>query len=108
MGVAQEKESNSYVMSSFLKIPTVSIIGSAGRRGDGSKLTSEIFHRAIDKTKEVIQEKFKLSLDQVHLVSGGAAWMGQYYSNNWAVYQRNYWKWEEGGEVNQCVDCLID
>ena len=56
----------------------VSIIGTAGRREDGSKLTSEIFHRAIDKTKQVIKDKFKLSLEQVHLVSGGAAWMGMY------------------------------
>ena len=56
----------------------VSIIGTAGRREDGSKLTSEILHRAIDKTKEIIKDKFKLSLEQVHLVSGGAAWMGMY------------------------------
>ena len=66
-------------MSFFSKANiTVSIIGTAGRREDGSKLTSEIFHRAIDKTKEVIKDKFKLSLEQVHLVSGGAAWMGMY------------------------------
>ncbi len=58
----------------------VSIIGTAGRREDGSKLSSEIFHRAIDKTKEVIKDDFKLSLEQVHLVSGGAAWMGMYSS----------------------------
>ena len=67
------------VMSFFSKVNVmVSIIGTAGRQEDGSKLTSEIFHRAIDKTKEVIKDKFKLSLEQVHLVSGGAAWMGMY------------------------------
>ena len=67
------------IMSLFSKTNgMVSIIGTAGRRGDGRKLTSEIFHRAIDKTKEVIKDKFKLSLEQVHLVSGGAAWMGMY------------------------------
>ena len=67
------------VMSSFSKANVmVSIIGTAGRREDGSKLTLEIFHRAIDKTKQIIKDKFKLSLEQVHLVSGGAAWMGMY------------------------------
>ena len=69
----------SFTMS-FFSSPEVmvSIIGTAGRREDGSKLTPEIFYRAIDKTKEIIKDQFKLSLEQVHLVSGGAAWMGMY------------------------------
>ena len=40
----------------------VSIIGTADRRENESKLTSEAFLRAIGKTKEVIRDDFKLSL----------------------------------------------
>ena len=49
----------------------VSIIGTTGRRENGSKLTGEVFLRAIIKTKEVIRDDFKLLSKQIHLVSGG-------------------------------------
>ena len=55
----------------------VSIIGTAGRRGDGDKLSLDIYNRAIDKVKEIINRKFGLPLARVQLVSGGAAWAGQ-------------------------------
>ena len=58
------------------QLPRVSIIGSAGRRGDGKKMTAEIYNRALDKAKEVIKDEFKLNLEKIHLVSGGAAWTG--------------------------------
>ena len=57
--------------------PTVSIIGSAGRRGDGRKMTKQLFSKMVDKAKAVIQDDFKLDLGGVHVVSGGAAWAGK-------------------------------
>ena len=54
----------------------VSIIGSAGRRDDLQKLNKTLYHRMIDKAKKVITDVWKLQLDKVELVSGGAAWSG--------------------------------
>ena len=65
------------------QLPRVSIIGSAGRRGDGKKMTAEIYNRALDKAKEVIKDEFKLNLEKIHLVSGGAAWTGIVVLNNY-------------------------
>ena len=55
----------------------VSIIGTAGRGGDGRKLCKDLYYRAVEKAKEIITESFKLKLGNVHLVSGGAAWSGK-------------------------------
>ena len=63
--------------SSSRPLPTVSIVGSAGRRGDGKKMTKTLFKRMVEKAKEVITEDFGLDLDKIHLVSGGAAWSGE-------------------------------
>lgn len=64
-------------MSFFSVASKVSIIGTAGRGADGSKLSKELFYEAVEKAKEVITENFKLKLGNVHLVSGGAAWAGK-------------------------------
>jgi len=55
---------------------TVSIIGTAGRKGDGKLLTSSVFTAMIREAERIITETWKLSWDRVHLVSGAAAWAG--------------------------------
>ena len=57
-------------------LSTVSIIGSAGRRGGAEKMTRELYWNMVDKAQQVIAENFKLEPERVHLVSGGAAWAG--------------------------------
>ncbi len=57
--------------------PTVSIIGSAGRRADGKKMTKDLFDKMVEKAKAVISDDFKLELQRVHIISGGAAWAGK-------------------------------
>ena len=59
-------------------LSTVSIIGSAGRRGDAKKMTRELYWNMVDKAQQVISENFKLEPRRVHLVSGGAAWAGAF------------------------------
>lgn len=59
-------------------LTTVSIIGSAGRRGDADKMTKELYWRMVEEAERVITEEFRLDLARVHLVSGGAAWAGRY------------------------------
>ena len=54
----------------------VSIIGSAGRRADLQKLNKTLYHRMIDKAKEVLTDVWKMEIERVELVSGGAAWSG--------------------------------
>ncbi len=55
----------------------ISIIGSAGRRHDKDRMTSQLYNAAIDKTMDTIREKFKsVNTRHVRLVSGGAAWTG--------------------------------
>ena len=55
----------------------VSVVGTAGRSQDGKKMTSALFKRMIDKTVDVITNKFKLDMGRIRLVSGGAAWSGE-------------------------------
>ena len=64
------------VMSRLVK---VSIVGTAGRKEDGKKMTKEIYHLMYEKAKDIIVNKFKLELSQCHVVSGGAAWAGRIY-----------------------------
>ena len=61
------------VMSKLVK---VSIVGTAGRKEDGKKMTKELYHLMYEKAKDVIINEFKLQLCQCHVVSGGAAWAG--------------------------------
>jgi hypothetical protein len=51
----------------------VSIIGSAGRGNDFNKLNNEMYIAAIQETKRIIIDEFKLIPNQVILVSGMAA-----------------------------------
>ena len=64
------------VMSKPVK---VSIVGTAGRKGDGKKMTKELYYLMYEKAKDVIINEFKLELSQCHVVSGGAAWAGRVY-----------------------------
>ena len=57
------------------KLVKVSVVGTAGRKEDGKKMTKELYHLMYEKAKDVIVNKFKLKLSQCH-VSGGAAWAG--------------------------------
>ncbi len=57
--------------------PTVSIIGSAGRRTASKKMNKQLFASMVEKARSVIREDFKLELQNVHIVSGGAAWAGE-------------------------------
>ncbi len=57
-------------------LPTVSIVGSAGRRGDAAKMNKKLYLRMVEKAKAVITKDFKLDFQNIHLVSGGAAWSG--------------------------------
>lgn len=58
-------------------LTTVSIIGSAGRKGDASRMTKELYWRMVQKSERVISDVLKLDCSHVHLVSGGAAWAGR-------------------------------
>ena len=63
-------------MTTRLGRARVSIIGTAGRGADSAKLNKEIYLKAIEKAKEIITGRFRLPLNKVELVSGGAAWAG--------------------------------
>lgn len=52
----------------------VGIIGSAGRKQEGAKMTKELFESMMSKAQEVIETTWKLKPEDVILVSGGAAW----------------------------------
>ena len=59
----------------------ISIIGTAGRKSDGQKMTSELYMKMIKKTCEIIKSQTELSSPnsrveskEITLVSGGAAW----------------------------------
>ena len=58
------------------KAKKVSIVGTAGRKGDGKKMTKELYHLMYEKAKDVIENEFNLKLSDCHVVSGGAAWAG--------------------------------
>ncbi len=53
---------------------TVSIIGTAGRKEDGPKMSAALFDRMCTAASRIIQDEWKLSPGMVQLVSGGAAW----------------------------------
>ena len=55
-------------------MPTVSIIGTAGRQGTHKKLSKGIFDWMCTRAEDLITKQLKLSWNKVHLVSGGAAW----------------------------------
>lgn len=55
------------------KTNTVSIIGTAGRRGDAHKVDGKCFTAMVEAARLIIQDVFKLKPGNVELVSGGAA-----------------------------------
>ena len=63
------------------RLVTVSIVGTAGRKGDGKKMTKELYHLMYEKAKTIISNEFKLELSKCHVVSGGAAWAGRLFKN---------------------------
>ena len=68
---------HSYRMATVMsRLVKVSIVGTAGRKEDGKKMTKELYNQMYDKAKDIIVNKFKLDLSQCHVVSGGAAWAG--------------------------------
>jgi len=48
----------------------IAIIGTAGRKEDGPKMTRELYFKMVQKARSIVES---LS-DDIHLVSGGAAW----------------------------------
>ena len=65
-------------------MPTISIIGSAGRKDDASRLSLGLYRKAVLNAQRHIEEYLieesihqgkKLGWPSVHLISGGAAWM---------------------------------
>lgn len=53
---------------------TIAIIGTAGRKTDRYKLNAKIYKQMIEKTKDLIENHFKLNPTEITLISGGAAW----------------------------------
>ena len=66
---------------------TVAIIGTAGRDENKDRLTLEIYNKALAKSKEIIENTFKLDPKNIMLISGGAAWMDQISVN---LFLENY------------------
>ena len=57
----------------------IAIIGTAGRNKIlANEMTKALFENMVTKAKHIIEHELKLSLSNVHLVSGGAAWSGMY------------------------------
>lgn len=52
----------------------VSIIGSAGRLGDGERMSRDLFLLMVRKAEHLISNVFKLTKSDVTLISGGSAW----------------------------------
>jgi hypothetical protein len=53
---------------------TVAIIGPAGRGQDGDRMSLDVYKQMISACKRAITDDLGLVANQVHLVSGGAAW----------------------------------
>ena len=53
---------------------TVTIIGTAGRKEDACKMDKDIYDKMVKASMYVIETHFKLKMETVTLVSGGAAW----------------------------------
>lgn len=82
-------------------MPTVAIIGTAGRNGTHQQLSRNIFTNMVDTAKRIIKEEFKLDPSQVQLVSGGAAW-----SDHVAVWI--YLDCPEFTQLKLCLPCKWD
>lgn len=56
----------------------IGIIGTAGRDPDNGKMTKELFDSMLATTRRIIKEQTKLDYKRITLISGGAAWSGEY------------------------------
>ena len=83
---------------SYKKNKMLAIIGTAGR-SKAEELTKELFVKMVEKTKEIVEQVFKLDPKKITLVSGGAAWCDhividlylQEYSSKTKLYLPAYW-----------------
>lgn len=79
----------------------IGIIGTAGRKDDGPKMSSELFEKMFEHITNYITEELGYNLSEVELVSGGAAWADHlavvlyltYYVKSLMMYLPA--KWEE-------------
>ncbi len=58
----------------FTRPVTVAIVGTAGRKSDGSRMNASLFRRMCATALDIIRTEWKLTPPDVRLVSGGAAW----------------------------------
>ncbi|SNW61930.1 Hypothetical protein ORPV_26 [Orpheovirus IHUMI-LCC2] len=81
---------------------TIAIIGTAGRKEDGQKMSAELYEKMIYAVKYIIIHHFKMDMGKVTLISGGAAWADHIAVN---LYNNGYVKdlvlhlpceWNEG------------
>jgi hypothetical protein len=54
---------------------TVAIVGTAGRKEDGTKMSRILFDSVLGHARAIIVDKFKLKISDVTLVSGGSSWI---------------------------------
>ena len=64
---------------------TVSIIGSAGRKDDGERMSAELFAVATNECAKLINGVWQLDWNELELVSGGAAWMDHIAVSLWMM-----------------------
>jgi hypothetical protein len=57
-------------------MPSVAIIGTAGRYNSG--MTMNLWMKMCQRAKDIILHEFQLHQHQVELISGGAAWAGEF------------------------------
>jgi len=55
-------------------MPTVGIVGTAGRLDDTEKMSKELFESMVERAAQIIEHEFHLDWKDIDLVSGGAAW----------------------------------
>ena len=56
----------------------IGIIGTAGHDPDNGKMTKELFDSMLATARRIIREQTKLDYKRITLISGGAAWSGEY------------------------------
>lgn len=53
----------------------IAVIGSAGRGEDAVRMHAKLFENAIERFKSVCSVELRVQMSEVHLISGGAAWI---------------------------------
>lgn len=84
---------------------TVSIIGTAGRKDDTIKMTSDLFKAMVSAARHTICETWKLLPQNVHLVSGGAAWSDHVAV---ALYLQSHESTHSFGHLTLHLPCTFD